>query len=269
MIQIRRFLPFGSLLIAFGFAFAAATASAQSLWMPRGNDHGVMIEVVKPSLDGVDEKFASLATFIATRTPPSSGISLVAEISFARSAISTVTSFTFGNLYFGMEAGGRSTPLFGELGIHLPTAAGADGDAWITGLVSDLTRREAFFNNVLSVNAALNARRVTSKGVFYRLRLSPVLTIPAEELGDPELFAVYSGQIGYEGSALRLGVGLIARTLVTEDIGSFADRSETQAEFHADFGSGAARPGFDLKIPLGDLGETVPVVVGASLGFSY
>jgi hypothetical protein len=157
--------------------------------------------------------------------------------------------------------------VFGEVGVRVPTAGSGEGAT--TGIASDLTRSDAFFSDVLSAHASLNVRHVTSRGLSGRLRLGPLFAIPTQGGGDPEVFAIYSGQVGYERAAYRLGVALSARTILTGDFGSLSDRSDTQAEFHADFGSGRARPGLELKFPLGGLGDVVPVVAGLSLGLSY
>jgi hypothetical protein len=263
------------LLPLFALASMAPKSSAQSLWMPRSDNRAVLVEVLKPDFDGIDENLASFATFVGARMSPSAGVSPVVEFSFARfggdfpgfNGPEHISSFTIGDIYAGLESGSPSTPVFGEIGVRLPTAA--SGEAATTGIASDLNRSDAFFSDVVSVRAALNLRRVTLGGVSCRLRLGPAFAIPTQQGSDPDVFAFYSGQLGYERPAFRLGIALSARTILTGDFGSLSDRSDTQAELHADFGSGTARPGVELKFPLGDLGDAVPKVIGVSLGFSY
>jgi len=248
----------------------ALPASAQSLWMPRDKERAVLIEVLKPSFDLVDEEFATGAMFVGYRSAPQAGASIVIEGSFARFGFESASSFTLGNPYLGVEHAFSSSPLFMEVGVRAPLASVSEDDALAAGLVSDVARWQAFFPKTVPISVALNLRRVSSEGVVYRLRLAPVFTIPTQRYyGDPELWVVYSAQLGLERSAVRAGAGFVGRTITTHDYGSFSDRTETQADLHLDFGSGTARPGVDVKIPLGDLNDAVPVVVGVSLGFSF
>jgi hypothetical protein len=132
-----------------------------------------------------------------------------------------------------------------------------------------VVRQDAFLPKVVSINAAFNLREVTPSKVAYRLRLSPVLTIPTDNAStDPELFAVYSFQIGYHGSQGRFGGGMSGRALFTEDFGNLVTRTLNQLELHADFLSGSIRPGLDLRLPLGSLSEFVPVALGASISYT-
>jgi hypothetical protein len=56
--------------------------------------------------------------------------------------------------------------------------------------------------------------------------------------------------------------------MVLDYAGSFGERTNTQGDLHADFGSGVVRPGIEVKVPLDDLGDAVPVILGVSLGLA-
>ena len=58
------------------------------------------------------------------------------------------------------------------------------------------------------------------------------------------------------------------QALLTEDYGNLGQRSRNQFEIHADFLPGAFRPGLDLRVPLGDEADLVPVVLGASISWT-
>jgi hypothetical protein len=99
--------------------------------------------------------------------------------------------------------------------------------------------------------------------------LSPMVAIPTEGgYADPELFAMYSFQIGYHGSLARVGAGMSGQALVTEDYGNLGNRTRNRFEIHADFLPGAIRPGLDIQLPFGPEAELVPVVVGASVSWT-
>lgn len=268
-------------LAAATVAVASPPAVAQSLWIVRDSDHTIILEMLRPNLEGVDAEFLSAAFFLSGRAKISPNLAMVGEFPYVRHASSQMgtdidgneivvelSSSTVGNIYLGMETHDESSPIFAELGVRLPLASDEEDDALATGYLSDVVRQEAFYENTVSINAAFNLREVTSSKVAYRLRLSPVLAIP-EENGpdDPELFAAYSFLIGYHGLNARIGGGMSGRALVTEDSGNLGERTLSQLELHADFLSGSLRPGLDLRLPLGPLSEFVPVALGVSISW--
>ena len=271
-----------ALAFIVGGAFTR-TASAQSLWMPRDHESAVMLELLKPSFDTVDEDFTTFSGFLGFRSTPKSNASIMLEASMARigydefdpfsGITSSVSSFTLGDIYLGLEYGNSAGPFFGEIGVRLPTSSDSEGDARLAGLLSDLTRWEAFLSKTVTFQGAGNFRKVAPNGLFYRLRFSPTFAVPTENSfggNDPELFAVYSGQVGVEWPQARVGVGLVGRTVITEGDLSFSERTETQFDGHVDFGAGSFRPGVEVKVPLDDqLNDFTPVTVGVSFSYSH
>ncbi len=201
---------FLSFLVGALVAIGSSPVAAQSLWMARESDHTIMLEMLRPNLEGVDAELFSAAFSLSGRAAVSPHLAVVGELPYARhksrrlgtdfngyEIVSEVSSSTIGNLYLGMEARVPSTLVFAEFGARLPLASEDEADAVLTGIFSDVTRLDAFLPKVLSIEAAFNLREVTPSKIAYRLRLSPVLEIPTEGGGaDPELFAVYSFQIG-------------------------------------------------------------------------
>ncbi len=259
----------------------AKPACGQSRWIPRDGKQAVAIEFLRPTLEAIDAGFFSSAFFVSGRVEASANFAVIGELPYSRHESSqTATDFdgneitleessgTIGNPYLGVEAAPSSSPIFMELGVRLPLVSEDQELAQVTGLFADISRWEAFYSNVISIQTAFNVREVTPSNVEYRLRLSPVLSIPTEGSVDPELFGIYSLQIGYHGRIVRLGTAVSGRLLFTEDFGNLGERSLNQLELHADFGPWAIRPGFDLHLPLGSWGEVVPVVLGASVSWS-
>jgi hypothetical protein len=247
------------------------TASAQSLWMPRDHQSAGMFELLKPAFDDIDEEFTTFSSFVGFRSKPKDKISIAAEASLARFGFEGISSFSLGNVYLGLEYGNSAGPWFGEFGVRLPTSSDGEIEARLTGYLSDLVRQEAWLSKTVTFQGAVNLRRTMSNGLYYRLRLSPSLVAPTENTGgdNAELFAIYSGQLGMETPSVRMGVGLIGRTWVTEGDLSFSERTQTQLDAHLDFCSGSLRPGIDVKAFLDDeLNNIVPVTVGVSLSYS-
>jgi hypothetical protein len=267
----------GTFLVVAGLALITATAVAppalaQSLWMPRDHESAGMFEVLKPVYDDIDEEFPTFSSFIGLRSKPKDKISIVAEASFARLGFEGISSFSLGNVYLGVEYGNAAGPWFGEFGLRVPTSSESEIEARLTGFLSDLVRQEAWLSKTVTFQGAINLRRAMQSGFYYRLRLSPSVVASTEDTGgdNVELFAIYSGQLGMEKPSVRAGVGLIARTWITEsDLEGFSERTQTQLDAHFDFCSGALRPGIDVKMLLDDeLNDIVPVTVGVSLSYS-
>jgi hypothetical protein len=263
------------------FGAAPGPVAAQSLWMQRDADHTIALEMLRPSFEDVDSDLLSGAYFLYGRAALSPQIALVGELPYAsHSSDVTTTDFlgneitehfsssTIGNPYVGMEARLGSGPVFLELGARPPLASEDEEEAVVTGIFSDVNRFATFLPNAASIQAAVNLREITPSKIAYRVRLSPMLLIPTEGEADPELFALYSFQIGYHGSAARIGGGMSGQALVTEDSGNLGQRTRNQLDIHADFLPGAIRPGLEVHVPLGDEASLVPVVVGVSVSYT-
>lgn len=277
--------PLRSLNAALSLGFAmvfASSAAAQSLWLPRDRDHTVSLEMLHPSLEGFDSDLLSGAFFLAGRVAVSPRIAVVGELPYAKlkgvgygtdiygnEIFEDFSSSTIGNPYLGIETTIASGPVFIEFGGRPPLASEVDIEAELTGAFADVTRWDAFLPNVASIQAAFNVREVTPSRVEYRLRLSPLLEIPTEGFGEDELYALYSFLIGYHGATVRVGAGMSGRALLTEDYGNLGQRSVNQLELHSDFLSGSIRPALDLRLPLGTLSNSVPLVLGGSLSFTW
>lgn len=275
------------LLAAALIAAVPLPAAAQSLWMQRDGDHTVMLEMLRPNIEDVNSELLSGAFFLSGRTRVSSGISLVGELPYLHHSSSFLgtdingfeitvetSSSTIGNPYVGMEARLGSGPAFLEVGGRPPLASNEENyygepNAVLTGFLSDVTRMGAFLPDVASLQVGINLREVTDSKIAYRARLSPTVLIPTEGNGlDPELFAMYSFQIGYHGSLARIGAGMSGQALVTEDYGNLGSRTRNRLEVHADFLPGPIRPGLDFQLPMGSEASLVPVVVGASVSWT-
>jgi hypothetical protein len=282
-----RVLP-AALALGAAIAVAPALAQAQSLYLPRDGTHGVLFEMLKPTIEGLNQDFLSGVYFLSGRYGVSPRVSLVAEIPFANQSSTQepfpyynyyyyypygssteISSSTFGNLYLGMEARVASGPVFLEVGVRPPIASEDQVDADLTGIFADVTRWDAFLPNNLTVQAAFDASETAPSGMTYHLRISPVADISTgDSSGNTELDAVYSFLIGYHGDAFRVLGGESGRALLTEGSGNLGRRTVNQLEFHADFLSGSVRPGLAFTLPLGSQSSDVPMVWGINVAWS-
>jgi hypothetical protein len=259
--------------------------AAQPFWMPRGEGKvAVMFEFLRPDIESIDRSFLSSAYFLSGRVMLSSGLRLVGEIPYANYKATfqstdlngieiTVeeSGSTVGNPYLGLELSPGDGPVFVELGVRAPLADEDQLAARSIGIASDAARWEAFLPKAVLIQGAFNVREVTDSKVEYRMRLSPVLLISTDDTfyaDGAELFGVYAWSIGYHGDHLRVGTGLSGRLVLTEDFGNLGTRSVNQLDLHADIGSWSLRPGFDLHLPVGNLANSVPVVVGVNVSWS-
>lgn len=261
---------------------APAPVAAQSLWMQRDADHTVAFEFLRPSLEDYDSDVLSGAFFLSGRAALSPRIAIVGELPYVSHSSTlrgtdflgneitvSTSSSTIGNPYVGMEARLGNGPAFLELGARPPLASDEEFEAFLTGFTSDVTRTMTFLPDVASIQVGINLREITPSKLAYRVRLCPTVAIPTgDNNADTELFTMYSFQIGYHGSAVRVGGGMSGEALVTEDSGNLGSRTRNQLEIHADFLSGPIRPGLDLHIPLGNEADLVPDVVGLSVSWT-
>lgn len=256
--------------------------AAQSIWIPRDRDLSVTLEAVKPNIENTNEAAFSPVMAVTARIPVASRLWFVGEVPYARIGAGTpnpdpyVYSYTpnegstIGNPYIGLEFHSAG-PVFAEFGVRPPFTSSKheSADAVELGMISDFTNRfEAFYPKLFSMHAAVNLRETTGSHIAYRLRLAPALAIPTEGSADAELYAIYSWQIGYEGTNARIGSAISGRTWLTHVYGNVGERTWTQFELHGDFGAWPVRPGMSLRVPLGEMGHDVSAIWGFTVSYS-
>lgn len=279
------------LLLLFACSLAMAQpgpAEAQSLWMPRDQNHSLLLEALHPSIERSETDFPTGTIFLGGRFRLSEIAAIVVEVPYARFEGRFPFEFfsdpwsgsTIGNPYIGAELGPAGSIFFAELGARAPLTNEDEFIAAFTGLYADASRLDAFAVNSVPIHAVFNLRHVSPSGLSTRLRFGPVITIPTETYGgslltfetvsdETELYAVYAWQIGYEGASLRAGGAITGNALVTGESGNVGARTTNQLEVHADFGHWTIRPGVDVRLPLGSLASVVPVILGVSVGAGF
>ena len=255
-----------ALLLAMAAVAPISAASAQSLWLPRVTPRAVWVEALHPVFDEVDEQITTGAFFVGYRGPLDQKTSIVAEVCLARfGAAGEDNAFIVGNPYVGLEYPLPGTPIFFEFGGRVSIVDTDEPTANLTGVVSDVNRWEGFLD-ATSFQLGINARHVAPSGLMVRGRIIPVAVL-SSVFGNQQWdgYLLYALQAGYGQRTVRAGLALCSRTLLFE-AGTFAERSFHQADVQRDFGSGKLRPGIDVKVPLDEFDDLVPVVVGVRLG---
>ncbi|HET9253045.1 MAG TPA: hypothetical protein VFP58_13110 [Candidatus Eisenbacteria bacterium] len=271
------------------FSTCVTPARAQSIWIPRDKDRGILLEALHPSIEGIDPEFPTGALYLGARIGLGETWALVAELPYAHSEPfigggiflgNFPSSSTIGNPYLGAEV--RVSPdLFVELGARPPLTDDDEGTATLFGASADPSRRLAFAQGTLPVfgypfaydaitaQTLFNIRHVTPGGLVARVRLGPALVLATEGGRDTEVYALYAVQMAYEGRSVRAGGAFSGWSFVSEDQGNLGQRTATQLELHADFGPWTVRPGVDLKMPIGSAAGLVPVILGIAVGASF
>jgi len=141
--------------------------------MTREGEHTIMFEMLRPTIEGVDQKFYSAAFFLSGRA------AVMSHVASSRSSlcdlkstemgtdingfeiVAETSSSTFGNPYLGIETSAASSPIFVEVGARIPLASDKQFPAFVTGYFSDVIREDAFLPKIASIVAAFNLREVT------------------------------------------------------------------------------------------------------------
>ncbi|MEK7316578.1 MAG: hypothetical protein AAB011_10375 [Candidatus Eisenbacteria bacterium] len=276
-----------AIAMLLGFAFAttlaiAPRAPAQSLWLPRDSKHTVMLEMLRPNVERINGDVFSAAYFLGGRSCLGDRVAITWEIPFVHydgaysndyyysyypyGQLAGVPQSAAGNPYVGIETRSGTKPFFMEFGFRLPLATEEEWRALGHGKNTDRLRSNAFATNVTSIEAAFNVREITTHRMVYRLRLSPILTLPSST-GDPELYGNYSFEIGYQGRWARVGAGMSGSSLLTASYGNLGIWTQSQFDLHGDFLAGAIRPGIALRMPTGSAAASVPLVLGVTLAW--
>lgn len=266
---------------AIGIMLTLSSLEAQSIWQDYTAWEGFTIEFLKPNYeDGDDFSFLTSVTFVSGRFPVTRHIIFAGELPFSYvnwdipQGPDLGAQQTFGNPYFGLEFHPTRAPLFLELGVRAPLAAGLEeenGDATSNGSLTDFVdRAEAFATDAVPVSGFVNYVAWTRTGFSLRLRGGPVFWIASGEREESETFILYSAQIFYDTGTFRFGGGFSGRYFATREDADSVERSWHQLTFGLDIQLGLFKPGIYIRIPLDDdYKEIIQSVFGITLGIDF
>ena len=236
---------------------------------------GFWVEWLKPSFED-DEglTFTTSAVTIGTALRLSRGVSLIAELPYARAGFEgggfQESSSSIGNPYIGLRFEGRGTgfrPLV-QLGVRLP-AAPEDDDAaaaQLIGMLTDYDRFEAFAPKMTTLSLMVGARTAGTSGPFARFLVGPAVMRPDE--GDTEVFLGYGVQAGVAIQRVTAAAAFTGRAWVTDgdECDDVGDCTIHQLTLSAGYRLGLVEPVAFVRVPLDeDLGDVLTSVIGLGL----
>jgi hypothetical protein len=277
-------LSFVALILTFLIGGSCFTAFGQPIWLDRSADKAITLEILKPNFADEDETtFSTSAWFLTGRFAVCNIISLVWQIPFTIYGRdyngSSESQDAFGNIYSGIEIHGQNSPVFGEIGVYLPTAPGEPDAPRFVGfltLTDWVDRWEAFLHEVLTINATINYYQTNPGGLVLRFRGGPSIWFDTnggidQHVGDKEVMLLYAVQVGYAAPKFELLTGLSGRWWITaEDAAAelFGDIHH-QIGFAANVALGNFRPGATFRVPIDEMYSDAPdFVFGLTLGIN-
>jgi hypothetical protein len=266
-------LCFITLLFTFLILGSCFTAFSQPIWLDRSADKAITLEILKPSF--ADEEgitFSTSAWFLTGRFAVGNTISLVGQIPFAIYGRdyngSSESENAFGNIYAGIEIHGQNTPVFGEIGVYLPTAP-SEGDA-TSALFSGCA--ETFLIEATSISGMVNYYQQNPGGLLLHFRGGPSIWIDTGDNSDEtEVYLLYAAQVGYAAPKFELLTGFTGRWWLSagDATDNFGEASFHQIGFAANIALGNFRPGATLRVPIDeDYSDIMDFVFGLTLGIN-
>lgn len=198
-------------------------------------------------------------------------INLVAEGVFNHFSSNGNSETSIGNIYLGTQFKFNSDPDKNaslNLGVFIPIA---DEEA-ASGLFSNFYDFGRYLDKNMAVQAGFTRYQHFEGGLRLGFELASLLAIPTNgDFQDPEVYAKYGLSLMYKAEAgffvisEILGVGVI-----TEDSGSFDDRTDHTYAFGAGFDASAVSVAFSYKNFIDDMGFfDLDGVLGIQLRFLF
>lgn len=261
-------------VLALAVVLGSSPLPAQQYWPDLAGGTVVRADFLKPFFKEDGFQFLSGAAFFSGSGPVGNLMRVEADVPLVRAGQTVGTlpaesSLRLGNPYLGVRIHREGRPLAGYIGVRLPLASDPTTSianrAMLVGAISDPDRLEAFLPNVLTVRAGAELRSVSPGGMLIGAKIGPSLLVPTQGDGvDPELFADYGVQGGYEGAAVRATVGITGRLLATESDLNFSERTEHVIAGMVELRRGQVRPSVLIRVPLD---RSVREALRATVGF--
>ncbi|HJR36332.1 MAG TPA: hypothetical protein VJ817_15350 [Gemmatimonadales bacterium] len=255
----------------------SVTLPAQQYWPDRPEGTVVRADFLKPFFKGdAAPQFLSGVVFISAGTPAGKLLRIEADVPMVRAGFTIgeikESSLRIGNPYLGARFHRADRPVSAYLGVRLPLASepetSAGGLAYEVGTLTDPDQFEAFLPNVFTARAGAEVRSLSPSGLLIAAKLGPSVLVPSKGTSgdDPELFADYGVQVGYEGSAIRATIGVTGRLLATESDLTLAERTFHMATGTLELRRGRIRPSLLFRMPLDQsMRESIRATVGLGL----
>jgi hypothetical protein len=293
MTKRKRFqAPLGVLL----FLLLTPAAFGQSSWLDQSPDRAIWLEIQKPNFtdeylggglfsEPMKTTFSTATFFLSGRFRLGGLLTLKAELPFTNAGLKDYTFIDFfgdtvhfdsysenqfGNPLVGVEIGAPGSRFTADFAVRFPIVDDEHLLASEFALFTDYDRFEAFFPDIMTFTAGANYRYAGPTGLLINLRAGPAFMVVTEEGNntDPELFADYGAQAGYQGSRVTLLGGFTGRAIITEGDLSFSERTIQQLGLSGSYTFGRFIPGLLFRVPMDDdLGDILDFVFGINVGY--
>jgi len=268
-----RFITVLIILVLNSYSFIGLkTSEAQPLWFDRNYDAGLLLEILKPEFEGEDDlTFLTSAWFLSGRFRTNEKLCWSFEIPYTHYGFSSEwddqKDDALGNPYIGVELGGLSSPVFGEIGFRVPLAPAIYDAATSAGQFADyVDRTEAFLPDILSVQALINHYKRKPSGFSTRVRGGVINWIAIGERDESEMFLVYSAHAGYESPKVSILAGISGRYFLTGDDLDVYEATIHRISVETGIQLGKTRPGIHFRLPVDDdLKNIIDYVIGFSV----
>ncbi len=278
------------------FLSLAPTTHSQSVWLDQTADRAIYLEIQKPNFtneflggglftEPMKTTFATATFFLSGRFRLGGLLTLKAELPFTNAGLKDYTFIDFfgdtvhfdsysenqfGNPLVGVEIGAPGSRFAADFAVRFPIVDDEHLLASEFALVTDYDRFEAFFPDIMTFTAGANYRYTGPTGLLINLRAGPAFMAVTEEGNDtdPELFADYGAQIGYQKDRITLMGGFTGRAIITEGDLSFSERTIQQLGLSGSHAFGNFIPGLLFRVPMDDdLGDILDFVFGINVGY--
>lgn len=245
-------------LVLWGAALTAPlaptrlTAQAPAPWGPAGATRVLMLDLVRPSFDGLDLSFPSPMLYGGIRWPLNPAWGIVGEIPLALFAVQGQSATLLGNPYVGVDyAAVEGRGLMGGVGARLPLASESGdfgGFAQVVAAIGDFDRFEAWIEDQWALTGRVGWRTRTEGGLSAGFTIGGTFLSPKDS--DQELLADYRADVGYRERRVAIGAEFTGRAILTEPDLDVGQRTVHQLTLGAGVGIGPVWPRAFVRIPL-------------------
>lgn len=266
-------------LFAILCVFGSFSITAQSSYFNHGQDDFLRVEFNRIFFDdlGADQNFLSFNAYLNGEFKVGKKNKISFELPYSRFSIDDGGGGEFsvasiGNIAVGYQIRDLDSPNYFEFKVRVPTVSEDDLSPLLI-LSSDYTERfSAFFPDLLSLETSYNLESNNTTGLYYRFRPGLKLLIPtSDELFNNEVELLLDLNIlgGYRTSKFDVNAGLTTTSIITDSDIDLDDRVLRQLFTSFTYMGGALKPGVILRMPMGELNESINYSIGVHLTYTF
>lgn len=256
------FGAFRMAMIMAALGLGAGTAGAQSLWLPANAGRSIEFGWARAAIEHRDQSLLSGAGRLAGTFAMGGRTLLQLELPVSRYGDGVGSEMAIGAPYIGIAVPARGGSIHYQLGVRVAPWESYDVQAALSGVAADSERMEAYLSEFVGLRSSVQFGAPAEDGMVIQGRLGGTLLVStAEGGGDPEAFVDYGARFGRETARGFLLADLSGRLLATADGGDFGDRTFHFVGVSGGYRLGSVTPTLDLRLPVGEEGSSIKMVV--------